>query len=165
MFSLSKTQATLSNFNPRRELHGDEKEAAGDIKFECNLASELLAMFSPTLRSCLYHKDGNGGDLADQAHDAPNLRFPLMHPFKWELEIVGAELTIGHGIGGDSDIVLFGSVNGFVLAPQEGGTVLVRFRVQCHPDERAAGKLCMLQGESVEISVVPLAPLPDSGNE
>lgn len=160
MFELSKTKAKVVDFNPRAELHGNDGKLAGDIKFSVVLSADILAHFDPTLRSFLFHKRaGVQDDLANEAHDAPNLRFPQMTvPVKWEMELVGAELTIHHGLGGRSDIVLSGcKVNAFALEPKEGGSVIVGFRVQAPLDEKIAGKLCALIQESPEITIEPPA--------
>lgn len=162
MFELTNQQAKLTSFNPRAEMHGEDPTPAADIKFETNVPAELLVLFDPTLRSFLYCKrDGiEGGDLANQASrasEAPNLRYPkLGGPLKWDMDIVGATLTIHHGLGGKSDLIIPGcKVNAFTLAPQEGGTCIIGFRVQCKPDEKQSGKLCFMVAESVEITIEP----------
>lgn len=153
-FALANQTAKLSNLNTRAEQSGPDKLPAADLKFSINVPSESLASFAPELRSLLYCKNGNGGDLANQSHDAPNLRFPRLGPLAWGGDIIGAELTVHHGLGGKSDLVLGeAKVNRFVIEPQEGGTVLVHFRVQAHPDEKAVGKLYGMIQRDVEISL------------
>jgi len=159
VFEISNQQAKLSSFNSRAELHGEDREPAGDIKFEMNVASSILAHFAPTLAWSLYHRDGGKvKDLADSSHDAPDLRYPKLGPLKWDQEFgPGYTLVIHQGLGGaGSDLEIeMCTVNNFTLAPQQGGTVIVTFRVQFHPEEHAAGRLCMLVQETVDISLAP----------
>ena len=158
VFELSNQEAKLVSFSPRRELHGDDPQPAADLRLFMNLDAAELVMFDPTLRSLLFHKaEHAASNLADQAHDAPDLRFPkLKGPLDWDLEIIGAELTLHRGLGGKSDLTIPScTVNKFQLDPQQGGRVLVGFRVQAHPSESQSGKLAFLIGEDVEISLAP----------
>ena len=153
-FTLSHRTAKLANLNVRAEQAGADKLPASDLKFSINVPSDSLIEFAPELRGLLYWKNGGGGDLADQTHDAPNLRFPRLGPLSWEGEIVGAELTVHYGLGGKSDLVVAAAkVNRFVIDPQEGGTVIIQFRVQAHPDEKSVGKLYSMIQRDVDISL------------
>lgn len=164
MFELRSFPAKLSSFNPRAEIHGAETKPAADLKFECNVASTALDAFDPGLRGALYHKaDGVAHDLADEAHDAPDLRFPkLVAPLKWSAKFAGYELRIHLGIDERSHVVI-GScdLNAIQFSPQQGGTVVLGFRVQCHPGEHECGRLAMLVQTSVDISLTP----PEDGGE
>lgn len=168
-FELDHQSGIMVNFNPRAEKHGEDPKPAADLRFSLNMASANLAMLDPTLRSFLFHKSSEASnDLADQGSDAPDLRFPkLVGPLEWNLEMVGATLTIHHGIGGRSDLVLQGvDVNKFTLDPQQGGTVIVGFRVHGHPSEQQNGKLSYMISKDVEISLEPPeAKAPDLADE
>ncbi len=156
MLEFTNQQAKLASFNSRGEHHGQEIKAAADLKFETNCTADILAELHPTLRHFLFCKnDGDDADLADQAHDAPNLRFAkLKYPLAWELETIGQCLTIHFGLGGKSDIVIDDcKVNAIQIAPQEGGTVIVSFRVQGYPTEKDAGKLFGLVQHDVAITL------------
>lgn len=159
MIELSEQDAKLTKYNPRPELHGQDPTPAADVKFEFNAAAaDVLPMLDPTLRSFLFCKNGAvQHDLASQAHDAPDLRYPKMAtPIEWGANLEDAKLTIHRGIGGKSDLVLPAKMKKPIqLAPQQGGTVIVTMQVQCHPDERAAGSLYMLMGQKVSISFEP----------
>lgn len=162
MFGLTNANLKLTSFNPRAELHGDKPEPAADLTLEAKLPNSVLAEFHPTLKSLLYMKDSEQADLVSDA-DAEHmtrLRFPKMSAFKWDEELVGAVFTIHHGISVKSDLVLGGCiVNNFKVSAEEGGTVVLTFRAQCHADEKAAGKLCMMVGTSLEVTITP--PEPD----
>lgn len=167
--SFEKKAAFLVDLNPRSEVHGAEREPAADVKLRVDCDSGILAEFAPALRSMLYFKDESKdadgrNDLADQAAEAPNLRFPhLGAPLKWEEEMTGATLTAHYGIDEKSDIVLKDCrVNDWKIEPREGGTVSVTFRVQCHPDEKTFGRLAMQVQNEVEITLEP-QELPSDG--
>lgn len=157
-FELSRANALLISFNPRAEKHGEDPQPAADLRFALNLPSSDLAMLDPTLRSLLFCKDPDRpSDLADQGTETPHLRFSkLRGPLEWEHEIIGAQLVVHYGTGGKSDIVIEGcNVNKFSIDPQEGGTVIFGFRVQCHPTEHQNGKLSYMIQKDLEISLAP----------
>lgn len=160
-FALNEQKARLINYTPRRELHGEDPKPAATLRFGVTLGADLLAMFAPTLRSSFYCKrEGVQRDLADAAADANDLRYPQIEdPIKWALEIVGAELTIDYGLGNKSNIVLpLCDIDEFTVSPQQGGVVLVVFRVACHPDEKQSGKLAMMIGkDDLKITLEPPA--------
>lgn len=162
MFELARQNATLVNFNPRRELHGDEPKPAADLKFCANIPSSSLALLDPSLRGFLYWRNNAvQQDLENETSEAPNLRFPKMGGISWNYEIVGATVIIHRGIGEAGQlekgaIVLPGStINKFRIEPQEGGTCLLRWRVQCKPDEKQSGKLAFMIGDAFDVSVTP----------
>lgn len=167
MFTLQGQTVKLMSFNPRRELHGETPEPAADLKIEATLVNDELAMFHPTLKSLLYHYDSQlAGDLVDVAKKdedasyAPHLRFPKLGPLKYEADVVGATVSIAYGL--KSAIIMQGcEINGFVLEPQNGGSVVVSFRVQGHPDEKSAGKLCTLIGCEIDLTI----DAPDLGGD
>jgi len=156
MFELTEAKAKLSQYVPRRELHGEAPVPAATLKLHSTLQADALAMFHPTLRSFLFCKAPTG-DLADQAAEANDLRFPeIADPIKWQMEIIGAELTIDYGTGGPSNIVLPEcNVTGFSIYPQQGGIVQVNFAVACHPDEAQSGKLAFMIGTDLTITLTP----------
>jgi len=168
--TLNEVTARLINVNPRPELHGEDKKPAADLKFHTLLPNSELAQFHPMLKAMLYVKDTDQADLVSQndPEHATALRFPLLcrKALSWESEIVGGKVTIHHGISAKSHLVLDGAiVNEFRLEPLQGGTVGITFRVQIHPDEKTAGKLCMLTGTDMTISVEPPAEEQDALKE
>lgn len=157
-FELDKQKSELTNLNVRVERAGEDPQPATDLHFLINIDNGDMAMFAPALRSCLWHKDGSAaqGDAVNAQHEMPYLRFPKMKPFEWDDEIVGADVTIAHGLGGESDLKFpLCKIGKFSIDPQEGGRCMIGFRVQCHPDEKQAGKLYLLQQQKVDITVVP----------
>ena len=164
---LSNINAVLSSVNPRSEIHGEEKVPAGDLKLKVQLGNDCLAMFHPQLKSMLYHYDKNEAEHDDlvekaaqkDANYAPHQRFPQIPSISWKDEMIGAKVIVHTGIDKKSDIVLDPcNVNSISLEPQNGGTVIVNFRVQTHPDEKAFGKLCGMVGTTIKVSVEPPKP-------
>lgn len=156
---LKEVNARLLNVNPRPELHGEDKKPAADLKLSVLLHNNELAQFDRRLKPFLYEKDTGQKDLVSDA-DADHLtqlRFAALGlPLKWAGEQVGGTFTVHRGISPKSDLVIEGPIiNEFRLEPLEGGSVVLVFRVQFHPDEKAIGKLCMMTGTDVQISVEP----------
>jgi hypothetical protein len=165
MFALDARPSQLVSFNARTEKHGsDDGVPAADLRFKVNLPSDALDVFHPQLRMMFFHQLGNAADndLADRMHEAPNLRVPALEgPFKWGKRYAGYSAKLHLGLG-DADVVLDDcQLNKISFAPQEGGTCIFEFRLQLHPDERAAGKLAMLIGSQVDLSLTP----PNTGGE
>lgn len=150
----------LAHLNPRSELHGEERTPAGDLKLEAALPNDVLNALHARLKASLYQLDkGREQDLADQgrAHEPgflPHLIFPsLGAPLKWEEEMIGVKVTIGHGI---SAVVLEDcKVNGVQFSPKDGGTVEFSMRVQAHPDAKAFGMFSTLVQQEVDVTLEP----------
>lgn len=161
-FELRARPALLSSFNPRAEKHGDEPRPAADLKFRLNLAADTLDAFDPILRRMFFCKAGTRGDLVDAVHDAPNLRSEkLAGPFKLRNRYAGYTLRVHFG-SDDAHVVLADcALNKLEFDPAEGGTCIVTFRLQTHPDAQAAGRLSMLVGATVDITLEP----PEGGGE
>ncbi len=158
-FHLRRARASLAHVNVRAEKHGAEQVPCVDVKFATIQPSDVLDRFDPSLRDLLFHKSTSPQDLADQAHDSPNLRLPDLDPIGWRRKLVGATVTIHYGIDDRSAIVLDGcAVDGFKIAPQEGGTVVVTFTAKAtRPAGDAIGKIGLLVKHEIEVSVVPPA--------
>lgn len=160
-FRLSRARAKLTHLNIRAEKHGNEPVTCADVKFEANLPSTALDMFSPFLRPALYYKSADPADLADAAHDAPNLRLQDLDVLSWKRKIVGAAVLVHYGLDDQSAITLDGcTVEGFKLAPQEGGTVIVTFTAKAtRPNADTIGSLGVHVKHDVDVSVTP----PEAG--
>lgn len=160
-FHLSSREVAFKNLNVRAEAHGSEQVPAADLKFEANLDGASLAMFSPWLPSVLFYKSGDAQDLADESHDAPNLRLAKLAPLTWRGELTGAKVTVHRGTSEKSWIVFeTADVTRFKIAPKEGGQALVTFTVQVSrvdPDDIA--HLLPLLKANVTLSVAP----PEAG--
>jgi hypothetical protein len=162
MFDLPKQKAKLASVNLRAELHGEDKKPAVDLKIEAACANDTLIHFHPELRQMLFKKvEQNEADLVDQADPEAltALRFAKMGALKWDQEYVGYTATIDYGLGGASDIALEDcSVDGFRFEPQQGGSVLITFRIICHPSSDDIGRLSQLIQRDIELTVTPPEP-------
>jgi hypothetical protein len=160
MFEL-KQLVKLANVNPRAELHGEDPKPAFDLKIEATCPSTVLVAFHPELRQHLFKKDENP-DLADQATDGDGmtvLRYPKMGAIKWDWEGAGYTATVDYGLGGESNIVLRDcKVDHFKIEAQNGGSVVITFRIIAHPESEDVGKLCEFIQRDIEL--VLAAPEP-----
>jgi hypothetical protein len=156
MFTLSEEEVRLSNVNVRPELHGEDPVTAVDLKCEANLSNDRLSLFDPDLKRCLYKRDDDKPDLFDDNEHLTKLRFPRIGGLKWDQELVGAKVTVHNGVSAKSDVVLDPcDVNNFAFEALEGGSVSCIFRIQAHPDEKQLGRLGMLAGHDVTLTIVP----------
>lgn len=157
--------AKLASINIRSEKHGPEAlNPAVDLTYTMDVPNTMLAVFDGHLLSALYFRseaaegDGKQGEIEGmEAASLPNLRFPFMGTISWGKEFSGFTHTIQHGLGGKSDIHLMDcKVNGFKLEPKEGGTVALKFRVQCatNLNEKTMGKLALLAQNEVPIMLI-----------
>ncbi len=151
---LSKVTATLENVNLRTEKAGPDKVPAADLKVSVAQSADVLAFFSPTLKSFLFHTEGTldlaGGLALRDSH--------LGYPLSRDEEMTGATVEIGFGPGAPM-VLDEAKVNSFRLTPHDGGTVIVGFRVQCRPTPEQVARLYQLQEIGIELTLRP-APLP-----
>jgi hypothetical protein len=163
----SVTLVTVTNANPRRELHGEELVRAIDIAFCLTGENTLLDLIEPGLRAHHYFnkalKDGQE-TLPDVIVPMPNLRFPKLpqaYHFakgeKWR----GYRLIRDYGLDEDrfdfTDVVLAN----LHYELQEGGTVKIMGSLQYNGEElednETYGMLSGLASEG-EIHIRLLAP-------
>ncbi|ACT50908.1 hypothetical protein [Methylovorus glucosotrophus] len=159
-FSLMNSKAKLANVNPRAELHGEDKLLAVDLTVEVTGTNNVLSEFHPSLKSAFYKKDDAAqGELIDDDNHLPQLKFPEIEGFKWQHELDNYKVVVHYGIGGPSDITMQEcKVDSFKFTTKEGGTVVTKFRIQCHPTPEETGKLCGLIQQDINLSLVHVAP-------
>lgn len=152
----------FSNMNTRAEKHGTESVTAVDLTFTMDKPNDVLSYFHGDLLSSMYTVHEKPAD--DQAEldgveavsHFPNLRFPKMAPIKWDWKGAGYTLSIDYGLGADRALELEGlEVGKFVLDLKEGGTVEIKFQVQCNSGltEQIIGKLAMMIGQEISIEL------------
>lgn len=161
------TKITVTNANPRRELHGEEKVRAIDLSFALTGENTLLDLIEPGLREHHYcNKALTAGQevLPEIVIPLPNLRFPrlpLAYKYangdKWR----GYRLVRDYGLEEEAfdftDVVLANLH--YDIA--EGGTVSIFGTIQYNGDELADNDLYgLLSGLASEgdIHVKLLAP-------
>lgn len=165
MFQLeSFTSTKLANMNPRIEKHGTESVPAVDLSFSINAANAILDQFDADLLMALYAEPEDGGedqeelDGVEPVSTFTRLRFPKMNPTKWDTKHAGYKLAIDYGLGAESALEIEGcEVGKFMLDCKEGGTVEVKFQVQCNSGltEKIMGKLSLMIGQEVQITLLP----------
>lgn len=153
LFTLVRERCLLGHLNIRTEMHGDEREAAVDIKFSFSGANNLLSKLHPDLRATFY-KANDTRDLVNPDH-MPHLRFPLLGAQSYDLEIPRTRLRVHDAEDPSHDVVLGGGkTNKFKFTMKEGGTVEFEFRCQfSKPDEDSIAKLMRVLNQVVPITL------------
>lgn len=152
-FTLVRERCLLGNLNIRTEMHGDEREAACDLKFSFSGANNLLLKLHPDLRAAFYRANDTR-DLVNPDH-MPHLKFPMLGALSWDLEIPRTRLRVHDAEDASHDVILGGGkTNKFKLTLKEGGTVEWEFRCQfSKPDEDAIAKLMRVLNQVVPITL------------
>lgn len=159
---LNEKRVLFVHFNGRSEIHGTDRESAGDIKIKATLPNTILRQFHGTLMAALYFHDTEnpGNDLADKAMEdnpdhLPHRRFPhLAMPLKWSDSMEGGELIIHHGAISKATLTLKDIVaHKFEIVAKDGGTVELTFVVKCKPTPLQAGELYSMIQQEVEITL------------
>lgn len=163
MLSLQEQTAKIVNVNPRAEIHGDDYKVACDLHFEIKVSNDILSEFDPALKSALYRapdeNDSQGDLLADQPGYLPKLKFPLLGKLTWGWQGAGYQTTVHYGVSGKADIRMIQTeIDKFKFDCQDGGTVVVGFRVVAHPEPEELGRLCEMIQQEVTISLDPPSP-------
>lgn len=153
-FQVEAVKAKLVHINPRTEKHGDQDVPAADIKIQQQDGNGILSLFHPTLRSFLYEKED--GEL-EGVESLTRRRFGgLIERLRLDHKVVGAEVKIGFGLGGSSDIELDTvDVDGFAVELMEGGSVLLTYRIKASPSGEQIKKLYEVLGGEIDITVTP----------
>lgn len=162
MFSLESQKVTLAHLNVRPENHGDEKVGGADLKIAFTETNGLLAMFHPVLRDALYRKEDSPPDQEEifegSPADALTVRKfgDLIGALRLKHELKGAQVVIGFGLGGASNIDFeTADVDHFSVELMEGGSARYGFRVKCNPTGEQIKRLYEVLGGEVDISVKP----------
>lgn len=159
MFEVEEGKVKLTGMNTRTEIHGEELKIAVDLDFKWETGNGCLALFAPALRSCLYAREEDLVTAADpNEENLRTLRFAPLGVLRWDAgDLVGGGLRFHYGTTEKSHVV-FDDVNvgKYKLECKEGGTVLVSFQVQVHPNEKQVGQLAnLLQIRECTITVTP----------
>lgn len=161
-FGLKKQTATMS-FQSRIEKNGDENAPAATIHLRQVLSNEVLDLLGSHLRESFYRKElpaDEPTDLAEQGLAPKDGLTRLLHPkiisaIKLGEALEGYIFEAFYGIG-DDPVVKMGSVkvDGFEFTPMEGGSIELKHKISCHPDEEAAGHLHMMNGGEITYNLV-----------
>lgn len=166
MIELTNAATIIKSVNLRAEKHGPEEVPACDLKIETDQPNDILAFFGSQLLDSLYWRAPASDDFGQAELDGiepvsekPNLRNPaLSGPFDIDYEGAGYTLRIEWGIGPSTEIVIFDCrINAVTIDPHEGGSVTLRLRAQFGVDEKLAGRLGVMIGREVTLSLEPPA--------
>lgn len=160
MFEIKNLKATVTNINPRAELHGEDTFLACDVSLTLHTSNQIMDELAPGLKAAFYQGEPrqnsdpqSGLDLVDDY--LPHLRFPCIKRFGWTFDGTGYEVVI-HGEPGVADIVLTGcKVNQIKLEPQDGGSVKLSLRIQAAPSESLIAQLCHHIQNEVDVTITP----------
>lgn len=155
MLELESQLVKIKHINTRNEKHGEDNVLSVDLKLQARVSNDLLAQFSPTLKSSFYYKDESvQGDLVSDAAYLPNLKNPALGAVKWDGDWEHQLLRILSKVRPKDDILLEDArVNKLSFDFQEGGTVFINFRVQAYPDEKTTARILQLLGQEVHMSL------------
>lgn len=156
MFQLEAVTGKLVHINPRTEKHGDQEVPAADLKVQVIESNGMLSMFHPTLRSMLYEKDEQNEQLEGVESLTKRRYGSLIERLRLDHKLTGAEVVIGFGLGGASDIDLDTvDVDGFSVEIMEGGSVCLTFRVKTRATGEQIKRLYEVLGGEIDITVTP----------
>lgn len=162
MLELKRQSAMLIDVNPRMEIHGTEHRLATDIKVSLKVPNTFLDNFDPNLRTAFFWKaPPEAFDQEDLVNNQdpnhlPNLRFKQLGA-KQHLDFKGAgyRFIVPSLLGKDDLVLIQTEIDKLAFECQEGGSVIISFRVVAHPNDEDMGHLCSLIQQEVELTLEP----------
>lgn len=152
------TEATLRSITNRVEKHGDDEKPAVSLGIELVAENTLLDAIDPTLREAMFKaKPDAEPELPGMPPSTPILRCNSIERVTLPTKHEGWTLTVDDGID-DTDSMAFGGckVDKFSVEPQQGGSIVLRFRVGTSDvDAERLGWLGMHNGESIWLKLTP----------
>lgn len=161
MFELTDTPAILTSVTPRTETHGDDKVFAISLGLKITGPNTLLDKLTPALRHMIYTANPDATpELPGVEESTPLLRCPGVELMTLKAALEGWTLAVDHGIDEADPITLGGcKVDKFKVAPSQGGTVDLMFRIGSNDiDATEAGLLCSHLSQEIKITLT--APKP-----
>lgn len=161
MVALTQQKALLAHINVRTERHGDQPTGAVDLKFTFTESNAMLSEFHPLLRHSLFKKAETPPDQEQIFNDAPSDELTvrkfgdLITSIRLKNPIKGAEVTIGFGLGGASDVVLdTADVDGHKAEIMEGGSCAYELTVKANATGDHLKRLFEVLGGEVDLTIV-----------
>lgn len=165
MFKIPEfTEVTLATFTKREETHGDEKVGAVSVTLELTGANTLLDEIDPQIRQALYKAVDDQDQLPGVEPSTPVLRCNSFEKHALTTAHEGWTLAVDENID-ESNPMKFGGckVDRLVVEAKQGGSIVLRFRIGTSDiDAERLGKLGMLHGHSMWITLMPPEPKPDA---
>lgn len=165
MFQITEyTEVTLATFTKREETHGDEKVAAVSVTLELTGANTLLDAIDPQIRHALYKAVDDQDQLPGVEPATPVLRCNSFEKHTLTAAHEGWTLAVDEGIDETTPMKFGGcKVDRLQVEAKQGGSIVLRFRVGTSDlDAERLGKLGMLHGHSMWITLTPPEPKPEA---
>lgn len=152
-FALKKQKALLAHLNVRIEKHGEDNVLANDIKIQADVSNTFLNQLAPGLLQALYKAEGDQREIPMPDAHLPVLVHENLEPLVFNVNMTGATFVI-HGER-KADNIEFSEVKIKKISCEckQGGTVSITFRAQVLPEPAHAGKVDLLLGGDVKVSV------------
>ena len=143
MFEITNTAAKLKTLTPRIDKSGEDDVSAVSLGLQIVGPNTLLDLLQPGLREALYKAVEDQEQLPGVEESTPLLRTQGIESVRLTACFDGWTVCIDRGIDADDPIKLGASrVDKFVVAPSEGGSVDLSFRVGTNDiDQAEAGWL------------------------
>lgn len=158
MFELkTSTECELTTFVGRTQKEGRDDIPAVTFRLKLNgVSNEMLDLLSPTIRHTAYAPVEGQEQLPGVEVTTPVLRSKDLKHWKPETRLEGWKVSIAHGIGDDSSLMMDKcKLDDFVCDFYEGGHIDMDFRVSTADiDEIGAGKLWAKQKRRVMVLVI-----------
>ena len=113
-FELEKVKGKIAHLNVREEKHGEDPVLAVDVKIKADVTNKFLDELSPGLRQAFFAKEGAAQPDLEEDH-LTVLRFPQLAPQKWNVNLIGGEITL-HGARKADDLAFQGNVKSATFA-------------------------------------------------
>lgn len=162
VFTIEKSQARVTSVTNRAELHGQEAVPAITLFLVLQAPAISADSLDKQLNKLFFRKPGKEesvqGELGGMSSNEGNtaLRFPKIKSHLWDEKLTGYALVIGSGLDSTGGITVdMVDIKHLLLTPREGG--VIEYKVPCafKVDEHLAGKMAMLNGQTVEVSLAP----------
>lgn len=169
MFGLDKQDASIINFNLRKEKHGDESVPAADLKFELAASALLLDSIDPGLRKSFFAKPGKGQQqtLPIDGNNLTALSLPMLDVQKIKHEYEGYEVEL-HSLLEYVEPIFFADakVKKLAFLPIEGGSITLSLTVSVRLDEEDdAPLLAAWRRGDVRLSLTPPTAKPQEDGD
>ena len=131
-------RATIKHLNVRKEVHGEEKILAVDLKFEFeHMKRDLCEFFDDALVGFLWRGHG----------DALTVRNVYLSPIQYDVDIVDAVVVV------NKKKYTSCTIKKFHLEPHDGGTVTLTCTAALYPESADLSSLGKLVQEMAYVSL------------
>lgn len=146
-FRLRKTNAVLSNWNPRIEKHGEDHEFASDLTFTVSVPGSVLNDLSfpdAPWNALIWDKDDNVRDIG-------------ITEFKFDTRYLNHKFIMT--VGSDDEFAFSdATIRKISATPKAGKRVELKFQAQIHPEDSTLKeiKAALKRDSAVSVKIEPL---------